>query len=134
MNALAHDGSNNRLYVGGNFTKASYVSNIDISMNYVGYWDILTSTWGKLGGTTSTTNGLNAQCRTLVYDSSNAELYVGGDFTSAYNSSGSTSTGNLVKWIVSLSSWYSLKSNDTDYTLMNSSYHHRLPIERKAEA
>ena len=121
VNTLAYDGSYNRLYVGGNFTKARDVSSIDISMNYVGYWDISTSKWGQLGGTTSTTNGLNAQCRTLVYDSSNAELYVGGDFTTAYNSSGSTSCGYLIKWIPSSSSWYTSGVGPRTYTLNGSS-------------
>jgi hypothetical protein len=91
-------------------------------MNYVGYWDISTSKWGQFGGTTSTTNGLNAQCRTLVYDSSNAELYVGGDFTTAYNSSGSSSVRYSVKWGVSSSSWYAMGgSSSRTYTLNGSS-------------
>jgi hypothetical protein len=94
------------------------MSSIDISMNYVGYWNVSTSKWGQLGGTTSTTNGVNAQCRTLVYDNSNAELYVGGDFTAAYNISGRSSVGYSVKWGVSSSSWNAI-GDDTNrkYTL-----------------
>ncbi|NCY26610.1 MAG: hypothetical protein EBX37_17780, partial [Alphaproteobacteria bacterium] len=89
-------------------------------MNYVGYWNVSTSKWGQLGGTTSSTNGVNAECRTLVYDSSNAELYVGGDFTTAYNSSGSSSVRYSVKWVVSSSSWNAMGST-ARYTLNGSS-------------
>jgi hypothetical protein len=121
VNTLAYDGSYNRLYVGGNFTTARDVSNINISMNYVGYWNVSTSKWGQLGGTTSSTNGVNAQCRTLVYDSRNAELYVGGNFTTAYNSSGSSSVNYSVKWGVSSSAWYALGGGSRTYTLNGSS-------------
>jgi hypothetical protein len=123
VNTMTLDNSNNLLYVGGNFTKARDISNRDISINYVGYWNVLTNKWGQLGGTDPSRNGLNNQCRTLVYDQSNSELYIGGDFTLAYNSDGTTYRYlYLIKWNALNSSWNIITNSSQSLSYYGGSY------------
>jgi hypothetical protein len=95
------------LYVGGNFTTVGDASASGISTNNVAYWNISTSRWAQLGGTTTATNGLNLECRTLTYDTSNTQLYVGGDFTVVRDSrSLDISANKIAIWKPSQSKWY----------------------------
>jgi hypothetical protein len=95
------------LYVGGNFTTVGDAGTANSLANNVAYWNISTSRWAQLGGTTSATNGLNRECRTLLYDASNSQLYVGGDFTVVRDSRSVDITANRVAiWKPSLSKWY----------------------------
>jgi hypothetical protein len=116
VNVLAFDSSYSRLYVGGNFTKMSDASKADQSGNYVVYWDVSNSLWGQLGGSTSTTNGLNAQCKTLVYDGSKSQLYVGGEFTQAYDSRGTMVVNRIAAWKPSTTQWTQLGNSGNNGT------------------
>jgi len=119
-NAMVVDLSNNRLYVGGNFKKASDTSNTDLSVNSVAYWDITNSVWKPLGGTTRTTNGLDNSCNALAFDSSNNRLYVGGNFKKVSDASKSDQSANYVAfWDASNSLWgqvgaYDFSKNGVD--------------------
>ena len=80
-NALAMDSSNQILYVGGAFTTARSSLSNTINPQYVALWNNNTKSWSTLGGLSSATNGLDNSCNTMVYDSVNQQLYVGGVFT-----------------------------------------------------
>jgi hypothetical protein len=117
--ALAYDSANRGLYVGGNFTKVGDAGQADQSLNNVAYWNISTSRWSKLGASDfSYNNGLNLECRTLIYDASNIQLYVGGDFTVVRDSRGPIFANKIAIWKPSLSNWAvmgSIYSNGTYY-------------------
>jgi hypothetical protein len=114
-NALALDASNQILYVGGAFTAARDGIQANRTSNYIAAWNINTSLWSVFGTNTATTNGLNATCRTLVYDSSNTKLYVGGDFTSVYLNNASTFSMNyVVAWNTIKNSWEGLGTYTQD--------------------
>jgi hypothetical protein len=75
--SLTLDTSNNRVYAGGYFTKVNDASTSDISANYVAYWNISTSRWSQMGGSTSTTNGTNALVTKLVQHQPIYQLIIG---------------------------------------------------------
>ena len=152
-NALAVDINNQAVYVGGNFTKMSDGFLADQSANYVAKWNVSTQTWSKLGASdVSYNNGLNSICRTLTYDSNNTQLYVGGDFTTVRDGRGLDISANRIAiWKPSQLKWYGMGpigQNGTNGQILAYVYdscknvmyaggtftHHRLPIERKAEA
>jgi len=106
VNALALDQTNQRLYVGGSFTRANDSSNSNLSTTNVAYWDVKNSIWYGLGTTDSSKNGLNAICRTLNYNTSNTTLYAGGDFTTARDSTGyDLSANRIASWNPSTGVW-----------------------------
>jgi hypothetical protein len=95
--------------VGGNFTKVGDASYADLSVNNVAYWNESNSRWSKLGATDISNNGLNRECRTLIYDVRNTQLYVGGDFTSVKDSRGTDiSVNRIAIWKPSVSRWYGM--------------------------
>jgi hypothetical protein len=65
--------NDSKLYVGGIFTASNDVS--PILMNYVGYWDLNTSTWNSIE------SGLNGFVYSMTVNPSNGIVYVGGNFT-----------------------------------------------------
>jgi hypothetical protein len=110
-NALALDSTNQRLYVGGSFTRVKDVSNISLSANRIAYWNLNTSRWSGLGTTDISKNGLSAICRTLNYNANNTTLYVGGDFTRASDSTGFDLSANyIVAWNPTTQIWQPLGS------------------------
>ena len=73
---LAYDATNNKLYIGGSFTKIG-----DQEIHYIGVYDKTTGTWSSLVGE------LNGPCRTICLDPETQMLYVGGLFTHGPNMS-----------------------------------------------
>ncbi len=96
--SIAFDGSGN-LYVGGSFNSTP---------KYIAKFDPTTSTWISLG------SGMNGNVLKLLCDGSN--LYAGGWFTNAYDSSGNpvANTGYIAKWDLTTSTWSALGSEITD--------------------
>jgi hypothetical protein len=90
--ALATDGTN--LYVGGAFT----VAGDGVSAPYVAKYAPPTSTWSALGA------GVNNAVMAMAYDGTGANLYVGGDFTTA----GGNAASKIAKY--SGSGWSALGS------------------------
>jgi hypothetical protein len=116
VNALAIDSSYSRLYVGGNFKKMSDSSKVDQSANYVVYWDISNSLWGQMGGSTTTTNGLDGSCNALAIDNSNGRVYVGGKFRNVSDSTTLNQSANYVAyWNISDNTWSRLGATDVSY-------------------
>jgi len=116
VNALAIDSSYSRLYVGGNFKKMSDSSIVDQSANYVVYWDISNSLWGQMGGSTTTTNGLDGSCNALAIDNSNGRVYVGGNFRKVSDSTTVDQSANYVAyWNISTNTWSRLGATDVSY-------------------
>jgi|GEM_PF-1152483 len=71
VNALAWDGTNHILYVGGGFTLAGGVANT----TYIAKWN--GSTWYPLG------SGMDNEVNALAWDGVHNTLYAGGKFTTA---------------------------------------------------
>lgn len=94
--SLAIDASDN-LYVGGIFTQATNSDSSTLNANRIATWD--GSSWSLLGDDdTSNGNGLNSRVNALVVDG-NGYLFAGGQFTTAYNASGSSLSANrLARW------------------------------------
>jgi len=116
VNALAIDSSYSRLYVGGNFKKMSDASKTDQSANYVVYWDISNSLWGQMGGSTTLTNGLDGSCNALSIDNSNGRVYVGGNFRKVSDSTTVDQSANYVAyWNISDNTWSRLGATDVSY-------------------
>ena len=105
--SLALDTSNNRLYVGGNFTTTSDATTTGLLANYVAYWNVATSRWTQMGGTTATTNGTNALVSALAFDSSK-NAFIGGNFTKTSTTAKDTSANYGIIWTPSTSSWTNL--------------------------
>ncbi|MCB8990519.1 MAG: DUF11 domain-containing protein [Ardenticatenaceae bacterium] len=97
VNALALDG--NLLYVGGAFTTAYNSSVSSLDTNYIAAWDTDGSVWSALGaGSGATGNGVNNAVRALAI-APNGDLYLGGNFTIAYDDVGSdVPTRYLAHW------------------------------------
>jgi hypothetical protein len=104
---------NNILYIGGAFTTVSDASNINLTSNRVSSWNIDTLRWVPLGGTTTTTNGLDASCNVFLYDSCSNLLYVGGNnFRKASDATGyDLSANSIVAWNIKTNSWWPLGSS-----------------------
>jgi hypothetical protein len=106
-NALVFDSVKNRLYVGGNFRKVSDSSKSDQSANYIVYWDASNSLWGQIGGSTSTTNGVDGSVNALAFDS-NLNVFVGGNFTKGSISLRDISANRAIIWSASTNIWTTL--------------------------
>jgi hypothetical protein len=78
-NAVALDGSNQVVYIGGNFTRITDES-LDQSANFLAAWNLNTKRWSKISSATSVGDGLNGPCNVLSFDNSNSNLYIGGNF------------------------------------------------------
>ena len=95
--AFALDSSNQKLYIGGDFTTA----NGSGSIQYVAVYNISNSTWSSLS------TGVVGPAYTLALDSSNQKLYVGGLFTTA----GSVASRNYIAvWDIKSSTWAGLST------------------------
>jgi hypothetical protein len=79
VNSITFDNSNQIVYLGGNFTTVTDLSNINYSVNYIAAWNINNQIWQRLGQDAS--NGLSGICYSLQYDSFNSRIYVSGSFT-----------------------------------------------------
>ncbi|MGI4864746.1 MAG: IPT/TIG domain-containing protein [Janthinobacterium lividum] len=114
VNALAVLGSD--LYVGGTFATAYAVAGSQ-PLNYVARWT--GSAWQGLGnGTTAATatnNGVNNTVNALAVLGS--DLYVGGNFTTAYAVAGSQSLLRVARWTGS--AWQGLGNGTTAATASN---------------
>jgi hypothetical protein len=109
VNALALDSSNNQFYVGGAFITVQDVSNtVALSAKYVARWDISNNVWRQFGS--GSTNGTNATTRSLAVDSSNNQIYVGGDFTTVQDITNTTAltVNRIARWDLSNNIWKQL--------------------------
>ena len=91
VSAIAVEDSNTSVYIGGTFTSAIDSNGNDVSYtSYIARWN--GTEWKRLGrGTNNTVKAITI---------SNGYVYVGGDFTSAINSDGSTvsNTAYIARW------------------------------------
>ena len=109
VKALALDSSNNRLYVGGNFTLVQDTTNtVALSAKCVARWDISNNVWRQFGNTAY--NGTSAAVQALALDSSNNQLYVGGQFTTVQDISNTValSAKYVARWDISNNVWRQL--------------------------
>jgi hypothetical protein len=107
VDSLELDTSNNRVYVGGNFTSTSDATTTGLLANYVAYWNVETSRWIQMGGTTATTNGTNALVSALALDFSK-NAFLGGNFTKASTTAGDISANYGIIWSPSTTNWRNL--------------------------
>ena len=115
VNALALDSSNQRLYVGGSFSRVRDSSNASITTNRIAYFNLNTSSWNALGSNTDPSkNGLDGSCNALAFDSSNNRLYVGGNFRKVHDTSKIDQSANyIVFWDASNSLWGQMGGSTT---------------------
>ncbi len=110
VNAIAIDsrGAFSYVYVGGDFDHVAD-KNGSQAAGYVArfYTNPDDWTWSVLGSSGSGENGTNGVVYALAMDSTNALMYVGGSFTTVYNSSASTvSANNVASWNIDSSLLY----------------------------
>jgi hypothetical protein len=99
VTAIAVDASNN-VYIGGHFNTVG-----NIAANGVAKWD--GSSWSPLGS--GLQNGVNNWVRALALNG--ADLYVGGDFTTASDGAQlNISANHVARWSTSTNSWSPLGS------------------------
>ena len=95
------DASTNLLYIGGDFTSAG-----SLSANRIATWNIATNQWGLLLDSDTGVNGTNSFVNSIILDSVNKILYIGGNFTSA----GGKSANRIVKYDLTTSEFLSIGS------------------------
>ena len=112
--ALTFDEDFSNLYVGGNFIYVNQSDGTKITVNRIAKWNIFEQKWYSLG-TNDNSNGLNNTVNTFVFDKDYSNLYVGGDFTYAYQSDGTKIlAANIAKWNINEMWWYPLGSVDNN--------------------
>jgi hypothetical protein len=89
----------NELYTGGDFTAANVGGTI-VNASYIGRFNTTSSSWSVLGPGSG--NGLNGQINALAV--SGTDIYMGGDFTLA----GNTSANRLAKFNTVTNTWSAL--------------------------
>jgi hypothetical protein len=113
--ALALDGSNQKLYIGGSFS-TSYgndISNVSLSTSRITAWNLNNKIFERLG--TSASNGTNNTVFSLVIDNVSRTLYAGGQFTSASDSIGTAMQINYVaNWDIINNKWGALGAIGTN--------------------
>jgi hypothetical protein len=83
---IQYDSIGNSVFAGGEFTQTGTKA-----VEYVARWDLNGNSWEPLG------KGLDGPAWAIAL--SGRDVYVGGDFTTAYDSSGeAVQTGGLAKW------------------------------------
>jgi len=81
--ALVIDSSNSLLYIGGAFTGVyDYTTSQNLPINHIGSINTATNSWNYLG--VSNSNGTNGNVLSLSLDNKTCELFIGGNFNTAY--------------------------------------------------
>jgi hypothetical protein len=114
VSALAIDLSNNYLYAGGDFNVAYDLSNNNglYCRNFVS-WSINKQVWETLGNTEL--NGTNGGIFSLFLDSSNNNIYVGGQYNEVFDPINYISTANgIAIWNIVNKKWSLLGSNSSN--------------------
>jgi len=115
VNAIAVDGSKN-VYIGGNIPSIYSGSSL-LSCNNLTVFDVSSNSWKVIGSNTN--NGTNGNVLALQFNTSLRRLYVGGSFTSVYDSSlKSKPYGYAATWNTATSLWVSLM--EKSYTQFSS--------------
>jgi peptidase C25-like protein len=105
VSALAVMGTD--VFVGGGFSLASDSTQLNISASNIARWSTTTNTWSRLGG--SNQSGVNFGV--LALTTIGADLYVGGLFTAASDSTQLNVTANhIARWSTSGNTWSLLGS------------------------
>ncbi|WP_299435388.1 PQQ-dependent sugar dehydrogenase [uncultured Maribacter sp.] len=93
VNSIQHDGT--YLYAAGNFETASDITDVNKIVRNIARWSD-SNGWQGLG--TGTSVGTNSQINSIVFNSNNSNLYVGGNFSVA----GITAASNVAEWGLNL--------------------------------
>ena len=100
VNTIAINLSNNDVYVGGLFTTVYPSTGAALYANYIAIWrpDL---TWTGFGAALSnslnpTNNGVNNTVNTIAINLSNNNVYIGGNFTTVYPSTGAALYANYI--------------------------------------
>jgi hypothetical protein len=99
VNTIAINLSNNDVYVGGLFTTVYPSTGVSLYANYIAIWrsDLTWSGFGApLSNSINTTNGVNDTVNTIVINLSNNNVYIGGNFTTVYLSTGVALYANYI--------------------------------------
>jgi hypothetical protein len=113
-NTILLDGSNNQLYVGGNFSSYSLGTG-DVNIYSLLKYDISSNSVSSMGFTLANAATIN----TIKLDNS-ANIYVGGGFSSVTDGSGTITVGNFAKWNTAINRWSNTVSSTSFGGTINS--------------
>ena len=101
--AIAVDEENEIVYVGGVFSKVGK-GEYEVPANNVAAYNVKEKKWYALG------EGLNRDCSTIIFDSTNKRLYAGGSFTQ----SGEKGIKYVAMYDIESKNWQSLKGGSVN--------------------
>jgi hypothetical protein len=105
VNALAVVGAD--LYVGGSFITASDSTQLNISVNHIARWSTTSNSWSPLGSPAQ--NGMNLGGQVNALALVGTDLYVGGDFTTASDSTqANLFVNHIARWSIDFNDWHTL--------------------------
>ena len=107
-----------KFYVGGNFTEVYNTNNTGkITINNIANFNTSNKSWTPLGQGTNPPSSGDGIINTLLYNNTNNKLYVGGQFTSVFNSTGLGVTAyNLATWDENTELWSPYMNSKTGTT------------------
>lgn len=114
VNAILCDNSNQLVYVGGDFIKASSYNNGDVSANRAAIWNNSTNVWNVIG---STVNGFNAAVNTISLDASKNIALFGGNFIFASDASFNNNPASKIAYAYYNTNGYVLPLTISSFTL-----------------
>jgi hypothetical protein len=114
VRCLALNSNNSKLYLGGEISSVGGT----IVVKYIASWNILTNTFSPLIDSITGLEGTNASVYSLVYDSVNSKLCIGGAFT---NVGGTIQANYIAFWNVLNNTFSALIDTDTLINGTNSS-------------
>ena len=106
VTTIVIDDSNSQVYVGGTFTSVQDNSNtVALTVNRIARWDIPNQVWRQLGNTTY--NGCNNNVNTMIIDTSNSQLYVGGNFIGVQDTTNTSAltVNRIARWDIPNKIW-----------------------------
>jgi len=105
--------SNTNVFVGGSFPINLDTCGNIFYMNNTGIWN-MNNVWSTMGAT-AIRNGLNSICYAIEIDSSNQQIYVGGNFANAIDYYSTTNVRCIAKWSIKDRIWTTILGGSSGF-------------------